>query len=121
MYEEYFPFIWALIIIIPSYIIFHRFSDVIKARWKYSNTSKNYSGDKNIDGQLDNFINNAPRLLAEIHKEIQNQKKEGVSDQQMKGLIQKQSMLEFIVQNKEIIEIIGKPILRKLVGFIKAI
>ena len=115
------PFIWAVIIIGSLGFAWWRISDIIKVKIKSVNTTRNYSGDKNIDGQLDNFINNAPRLLAEIHTEIQNQKKEGVSDQQMKGLIQKEGMLSFIVQNKEIIEIIGKPILRKLVGFIKAI
>ena len=115
------PFIWAVIIIGSLGFAWWRISDIIKVKIKSVSTSRNYSGDKNIDGQLDNFINNAPRLLAEIHTEIQNQKKEGVSDQQMKGLIQKEGMLSFIVQNKEIIDIIGKPILRKLVGFIKAI
>ena len=115
------PFIWTAIILGSIGFAWWRVADIIKVKIKSVSTSRNYSGDKNIDGQLDNFINNAPRLLAEIHTEIQNQKKEGVTDQQMKGLIQKKSMLEFIVQNKEIIEIIGKPILRKLVGFIKAI
>lgn len=122
MYEEYFPFIWALIIIIPGYFIFHKFSDVIKTKFKNSyQQSRNYSNDRNIDGQLDSFINNAPRLLTEIRDEIRKQGQAGVTDQQMKGLKSKESMLSFIVQNKEIIDILGKPILKKVIGFIKAI
>ncbi len=115
------PLVWFAGFALVGYAVFHRFSNVITARFKYTGTTKNYSGDKNIDQQLDSFIENAPRLLAEIHTEIKNQKGSGVTDNQMKGLMQKQSMLEFIVQNKEIIDILGKPILRKVIGFIKAI
>ncbi len=115
------PFVWFAGIAIFGYFLVHRFSNVITAKFKYSGSTKNYSGDKNIDQQLDSFIQNAPRLLAEIHEEIKNQSASGVTDQQMKGLKSKESMLSFIVQNKEIIDIIGKPILKKLVGFIKAI
>ena len=113
--------IWFGGIALVAYAIFHKFSNVITTRFKYSGTTKNYSGDKNIDQQLDSFIQNAPRLLTEIHDEIKKQGDAGVTDQQMKGLKSKESMLSFIVQNKEIIDIIGKPILKKLVGFIKAI
>lgn len=115
------PFVWFIGIAVFGYFLVHRFSSVITARFKYSGSTKNYSGDRNIDQQLDAFIQNAPRLLAEIHDEIKKQGEAGVTDQQMKGLKSKESMLSFIVQNKEIIDIIGKPILKKLVGFIKAI
>ncbi len=115
------PFIWAIILLGVGSFVYWRTSEIIKVKIKSVQTSKNYSGDKNIDQQLDSFINNAPRLHEEILKEIKTQREAGVSDQQMKGLIQKEGMLSFISQNKEIIDIIGKPILRKLVGFIKAI
>ena len=122
MYEEFIPFIWFVGFAVVGYAVFHKFSDVIKLKIKNPQKGKGtYANDKNIDGQLENFIENAPRILAEIQMEIKKQKESGVTDTQMKGLIQKQGMLEFIVQNKEIIDIIGKPILKKLVGFIKAI
>lgn len=119
--EPLIPIFWFIGIAAFGYLIIRKFSDVITMRFKYSGSTKNYSGDKNIDQQLDSFINNAPRLLEEIHKEVKSQRDAGVTDTQMKGLLQKQSMLSFIAQNKEIIDIIGKPILKKLVGFIKAI
>ena len=119
--ESLIPFFWFVGLGTLAYVIIHKFSDVIKVKIKHEGTTRNYSGDKNIDGQLDAFISNAPRLLVEIRDEIQKQRKDNVTDQQMKGLIQKEGMLSFIVQNKELIDIIGKPILKKLVGFIKAI
>jgi len=115
------PFIWTAIIITTLGFVWWRLSDLIKVKIKSVTTTKNYSSDKNIDGQLDSFIQNAPRLLAEIKAEIQAQGKAGVTDTQMKGLKQKESMLGFIVQNKELIDILGKPILKKVIGFIKAI
>ncbi len=115
------PIFWLIGIGTISYLVFRKFSDVIVAKVRYSSTTKNYSGDKNIDQQLDSFIQNAPRLLTEIHAEITKQRESGVTDDQMKGLISKQKMFEFLVQNREIIDILGKPILKKLVGFIKAI
>lgn len=122
LYEEYFPFIWAIIVLVPGYLFFHKFSDVIKEKFRQTaKGSKNYSNDKNIDDQMSTFIENAPRLLLEIKTEVEKQKQAGVTDQQMKGLMSKQSMLQFLVDNKEIIDIIGKPIIKKLVGFIKAI
>ncbi len=121
MYDQLIPIFWFIGIAVLSYFIIRQFSSVITARFKYSGTTKNYSGDKNIDEQLNNFIANAPRLLTEISMEIKKQRTDGVTDNQMKGLMQKEKMLTFLVQNKEIIDIIGKPILKKLVGFIKAI
>jgi len=118
---EVIPLIWFAGIALVGYAIFRKFSDVLVTKFKFSNTSKNYSGDKNIDDQLNSFIQNAPRLLAEIHSEIKKQRESGVTDDQMKGLMSKEKMFEFLVQNREIIDILGKPILKKLVGFIKAI
>ena len=115
--------IYVLITVVVGYMIFHKLSDVVKVKIKSTKTNekRNYDDSKDIDGQLSNFIENAPRILAEIQTEMRSQKEAGVTDEQMKGMASKAKMLEFVVQNKEIIEIIGTPIIKKLVGFIKAI
>ena len=115
--------IYVLIAVVVGYMIFHKLSDVVKIKIKSTKTNekRNYDDSKDIDGQLSNFIENAPRILAEIQTEMRSQKEAGVTDEQMKGMASKAKMLEFVVQNKEIIEIIGTPIIKKLVGFIKAI
>jgi hypothetical protein len=115
--------IYVLIAVAGGYMVFRKFGDIIKVKIKSTTTreKKNYDDSKDIDGQLDNFISNAPRILAEIQTEMRAQKEAGVTPEQMKGMASKAKMLEFVVQNKEIIEIIGTPILKKIVGFIKAI
>lgn len=115
--------IYVMIAVGGGYMVFRKFGDIIKVKIKSTTTreKKNYDDSKDIDGQLDNFISNAPRILAEIQTEMRAQKEAGVTPEQMKGMASKAKMLEFVVQNKEIIEIIGTPILKKIVGFIKAI
>jgi hypothetical protein len=115
--------VYVMIAVGGGYMVFRKFGDIIKVKIKSTTTreKKNYDDSKDIDGQLDNFISNAPRILAEIQTEMRAQKEAGVTDEQMKGMASKAKMLEFVVQNKEIIEIIGTPILKKIVGFIKAI
>ena len=115
--------IYVLIAVVVGYMIFHKLSDVVKIKIKSTKTNekRNYDDSKDIDGQLQNFIENAPRILSEIQTEMRSQKEAGVTDEQMKVMASKAKMLDFVVQNKEIIEIIGTPIIKKLVGFIKAI
>jgi len=122
MYEEFFPFIYLSLGLVFTAFVIQKFSSTLKDKFKNQKvqSAKGREG-KQIDDQLSDFIENAPRIVLEINKEIEQQKSQGVTDEQMKGLIQKKNMLEFISQNKEIIDIIGKPILKKVVGFIKAI
>ena len=67
------------------------------------------------------MINNAPRILSEFNKQILEQEKAGVSKDQMKGLYQRKTMLELVVNNAEVVNIIGKPIIKKLLSFVKAL
>ena len=121
MFEEFFPFIWFGLISIIIVIFLYKLSDIIKVRFQYQKKEKNHTNSKELDDQMTGFIKNAPRLLVEIEQEIETQRSKGVTDAQMQGLIQKKSMLSFIAQNKELIEMVGTPIIKKIVGFIKAI
>jgi len=113
--------LWFVGISAVSYLFFHRFSDVIKEKIKTSSTKRKHETkeSESIDGQFDQMIKNSPTLLAKINQEIEAQREKGVSDTQMKGLIDKKSMLDFVVNNKEIVDIIGKPIIKKLLGWVK--
>ncbi len=116
------PFVWFVGIAITGYIFFHRFSDVIKEKFRASTkavTARQKEGDTEI--QIDQLIANAPQMIKHIEEEISKQREAGVSDDQMKGLMSKKQMLDFVVQNHEIINIIGKPIIKKVLGIIKGI
>jgi len=119
---EIIPFIWFGGIAITIYVFFHKFSDVIKEKFRQTNlTRRKEERGGNTDGQIDDLIGNAPRMLNEVSKIIAEQKASGVPDEQMKGLYQKKQMLELVTNNQEVINILGKPLLKKVLGFVKAI
>ena len=119
---EIIPLVWFSCIAVTVYVFFRVFSSTLKEKFKQTNLSrKKAEGSIHTDSQIDDLINNAPRILNEINKTISEQKNAGVSDEQMKGIYQKKQMLELVTNNAEVINIIGKPIIKKLLGFVKAI
>ena len=119
---EIIPFVWFSGIAVTIYVFFHKFSDVIKEKFRHNNLAKKRAeSSSNTDGQVDDLISNAPRILNEINKQITEQKAQGVTDDQMKGLYQKKSMLELVTNNQEVINMIGKPIIKKLLGVVKSL
>ena len=115
---EIIPFVWFRGIAITVYVFFRIFSDVIKEKIKQGNISKRKTeASKNsTDTQIDNIIDNAPRMLSEINKQIEEQKAKGVSDDQMSGLYRNKQIFEFATNNSEVISL-AKPVLKKLIKF----
>ena len=115
---EIIPFVWFSGIAITVYVFFRIFSDVIKEKIKQGNISKRKTeASKNsTDTQIDNIIDNAPRMLSEINKQIEEQKAKGVSDDQMSGLYRNKQIFEFATNNSEVISL-AKPVLKKLIKF----
>ncbi len=99
-------------------MVFHKFSGILKDKAKASHIPTGGKGNAQIDQQFDNLINNAPELLIRVRKEIDDQEEKGVTQEQMKGLIQKKGMLEFVTDNKEIIEMLGKPLIKKVLSVV---
>ena len=119
---EIIPLVWFSCIAVTVYVFFRVFSSTLKEKFKQTNLSrKKAEGSVHTDGQIDDLINNAPRILNEINKTIAEQKAQGVSDEQMKGIYQKKQMRELVTNNAEVINIIGKPIIKKLLGLVKSL
>ena len=121
LFSQIEPIIWFVGLSVVGYIFFHRFSDVIKEKIYHNATSRKRDNDPQMDQQFDQMLKNAPTLLNQINREIEDQKKNGVTDDQMKGLISKKSMLEFVAQNQEIVNMIGRPLVKKILGWVKHI
>ena len=119
---EIIPIVWFGCISVTIYVFFRVFSSTLREKFKQTNLSRRQAEKGgNTDGQIDDLISNAPRILHEIDKQIAEQKAAGVDDTQMKGLYQKKQLLSLVADNQEVINIIGKPIIKKLLGFVKAI
>jgi len=119
---EIVPFIWFSGIAVTVYVFFRTFSNVIKEKFRQTNLTRRHAEKGgNTDGQIDDLIAGAPRMLNEVNKIITEQKSAGVDDTQLKGLYQKRQMLEMVTNNSEVINIIGKPIIKKLLGVVKSL
>jgi len=119
---EIIPLVWFSCIAVTIYVFFRVFSSTLKEKFRQTNLSrKKEQGSVHTDSQIDDLINNAPRILNEINKTIAEQKEQGVSDEQMKGIYQKKQMLELVTNNAEVINIIGKPIIKKLLNLVKSL
>ena len=118
---EIIPLVWFSCIAVTVYVFFRVFSSTLKEKFRLTNLSKKKSeASGNTDGQVDSLIDNAPRMLNEVNKIINEQTEAGVPQDQMKGLLQKKQLLELVSNNAEVINIIGKPVLKKLLGFVRA-
>ena len=116
---EIIPLVWFAGISITVYFFFRRFSDVIKEKIKHTSRTRKTVDTEDTANQIDNLVNNAPRILDEVNKEIQAQREQGVTDEQMKGLLQKKQLLELGTSiPPEVINIAFKPIVKKLIGFV---
>ena len=117
---EIIPLVWFSAIAVTVYVFFRVFSSTLKEKFRQTNLNrKKEQGSVHTDSQIDDLINNAPRILNEINKQIKEQELSGVTSEQMKGLLQKKQMLELVTNNAEVINIICKPIIKKLLGLVK--
>ena len=114
------PFLWVFGGLAVTYIFFHKFSDVIKEKFRASSrVHAAASKDKDVDHQIDDLVKNAPTIRDQVKIEIDKLKAEGVTDDQLKGLNAKKQMLDFVADNSQIINIFAKPIFKKVMGMIK--
>ena len=114
--------IWFFAITGVSIIVLYKFSDIIKERFKQRGLSKR-AGVKEADvsQQFNAMLNNSPELLKSVSAEIENLRANGTSEEALKSLTTKQSLLKFAVENREIVDMIGKPIVGKLLGWVKGL
>ena len=116
---ELIPIVWFACISVTFYVFFRVFSSTLKEKFRQTNLSrKKEQGSGQMDAQIDDLIKNAPRILDEVNKDIIAQRAKGVSDDQMKGLLQKKQMLELGTSiPPEFYQIVGKPIVKKVISW----
>jgi len=117
---EIIPLVWFSCIAVTVYVFFRVFSSTLKEKFRQTNLSrKKTESSGQMDSQIDDLIKNAPRILEEVNKDIISQRAKGVSDDQMKGLLQKKQMLELGTSiPPEFYQIVGKPVVKKIISWI---
>ena len=108
--------IWFAGISITVCFFFRKFSSVILEKIKQSSTArKRAESGANTGEQIDNLIDQVsnPQLLRGIEKQIEEQKKAGVSDEQMKSLYRNRDWARLAVDNKQVIDF-AKPVIKRV-------
>ena len=117
---EIIPLVWFSCIAVTVYVFFRVFSSTLREKFKQTNLSRRQAEKGGqVDSQIDSLIQNAPRLLEEVNKDIIAQRAKGVTDDQMKGMLQKKQMLELGTSiPPEFYQIVGKPIVKKVISWV---
>ena len=76
---------------------------------------------KSIENGIDELLDNAPQMYAKVMAELQYLKENGADEKQMASLQRKADLLKMAVDNQEIINLAGKPLVKYLGGFLKGI
>ena len=76
---------------------------------------------KNLENGIDELLENAPQMYSKVLAELQYLKENGADEKQMATLQRKADLLKMAVDNQEIINLAGKPIIKYLGGFLKGI
>lgn len=76
---------------------------------------------KNLENGIDELLENAPQMYSKVLLELQYLKENGADEKQMASLQRKADLLKMAVDNQEIINLAGKPIIKYLGGFLKGI
>ena len=76
---------------------------------------------KNLENGIDELLENAPQMYAKVVAELQYLKENGADEKQKASLQRKADLLKMAVDNQEIINLAGKPIIKYLGGFLKGI
>ena len=76
---------------------------------------------KNLENGIDELLENAPQMYSKVLAELQYLKENGADEKQVASLQRKADLLKMAVDNQEIINLAGKPIIKYLGGFLKGI
>ena len=76
---------------------------------------------KNLENGIDELLENAPQMYSKVLAELQYLKENGADEKQMASLQRKADLLKMAVDNQEIINLAGKPIIKFVGGFLKGI
>ena len=76
---------------------------------------------QDMESQLNDLIDNAPRIKLESDRQIDQQRAAHVTDQQMQGLLMYKQIVDLAASNPQMAQIIGKPLIKGLVGIVAKI
>ncbi len=119
MIEPYLPLIYLITGITASYfgakLILNHMTSIKKVK-RSIDVQKD---KKSFENGIEDLIENSPQMYSKVLQELQYLKENGADEKQMASLQRKADLLKTVVENQEIINVAGKPIIKylgKLIG-----
>ena len=118
-FSEVLPIIYLVIGLVSLYFIGKLILSHLTQIKKVKRGIEIQKDKKSIEDGIDDLLNNCPQMYAKVMTELQYLKDNGADEKQMASLQRKADLLKMAVDNQEIINLAGKPIIKYLGGFLK--
>ena len=115
------PVVYLTIGLVSTYFIGRLVLSLMTQIKKFKRGMEVQKEKKNLENGIDELLENAPQMYAKVMAELQYLKENGADEKQMASLQRKADLLKMAVDNQEIINLAGKPIIKYLGGFLKGI
>ena len=119
MIEVYLPLIYLVTGITASYFSARLILNHMTSIKKVKRSIDVQKDKKSFENGVEDLIENAPNMYNKVLQELQYLKENNSDEKQMASLQRKADMLKVVVENQEIINVAGKPIIKylgKLIG-----
>tara|TARA_R110002012_G_scaffold294420_1_gene490562 strand:- start:45 stop:416 length:372 start_codon:yes stop_codon:yes gene_type:complete len=112
--EPYLPLIYLVTGITASYFSARLILNHMTSIKKVKRSIDVQKDKKSFENGVEELIDNAPSMYQKVLQELQYLKENDADEKQMASLQRKADMLKTVVENQEIINIAGKPIIKYL-------
>jgi len=112
--EPYLPLIYLVTGITASYFSAKLILNHMTSIKKVKRSIDVQKDKKSFENGVEELIDNAPSMYNKVLQELQYLKENNADEKQMASLQRKADMLKTVVENQEIINIAGKPIIKYL-------
>ena len=114
MIEPYLPLIYLFTGITASYFSAKLILNHLTSIKKVKRSIDVQKDKKSFENGVEELLDNAPSMYQKVLQELQYLKENNADEKQMASLQRKADMLKTVVENQEIINIAGKPIIKYL-------
>ena len=109
------------VVTVPLYFFLKLWYGYRKEQLKDQKKDQRNKAEQDLETQLNDLIDNAPRLKSELDRQIADQRSKGVTDQQMSGMLMYKQIVDLAASNPQFAQIIGKPLVKGIVGIVAKI
>ena len=114
MIEPYLPLIYLFTGVTASYFSAKLILNHMTSIKKVKRSIDVQKDKKSFENGVEELIDNAPSMYQKVLQELQYLKENGADEKQMASLQRKADLLKTVVENQEIINVAGKPIIKYL-------